>query len=265
MKQYLFLAIPSAFMMALEVWCFSLMTILSSLLGANITAANAIVLNVTGTTVMIPISIGVAAGIRIGNNIGRGDARNAKLACWVSFVIGEIFMVCNGLSLLLLRSILASAFTEDPGVVSIVLKLFPLAALFQIFDGAQVVLSGIIRGIGRQIMGAVCNFMGYYVIGLPVGSLLAFFIQWRETGLWWGLTIGLFVVSVTLFAFLTIFVDWKYECEYATKRLKDQEVDSVNLLSAESDSQEAPTDGIPDIMAEKGDNIEIKKVTVDRI
>jgi MATE family multidrug resistance protein len=248
-KQYLHLAIPSAFMMALESWCFSLVTILSSLVGPMITAANAIVLNVTYVTVMVPISVGVAAGVRIGNNIGKGDARSAKLACWMSFLVGEVFMAVNGLCLLLLRNVLATAFTDDAEIIKLVVVIFPLAALFQIFDGAQVVCSGVIRGMGRQVMGVIANFMGYYVIGLPVGAFLTFFMKWEETGLWWGLTIGLFGVSIALIAFLIIFVDWQQECEHAAKRMEEA-IDGEVLLPNENGK--VPNEVVlEDIMAEK--------------
>jgi MATE family multidrug resistance protein len=247
MKEYIKLAIPSALMLALEAWCFSLMTLLSSLLSATITAANAIVLNVSAMTIMVPISIGVAAGIRIGNNIGSGNTRGAKLACWSSLVVGVLIMACNGLLFVVLRRVLAMAFTDDLIVRDMVETILPIAALFQVFDGSQVICGGIIQGIGRQVMGVVANILGYYIIGIPVGSFLAFYIGWRVTGLWWGLAIGLIAVSIGLATILAVLIDWKKEAESAAIRISGQMDD---ITPAQSDGKPVNMAQIEDIMAQ---------------
>jgi len=71
----------------------------------------------------------------------------------------------------------------------------PLVALFQVFDGLGVVTGGILRAKGQQTVGAVLNLVGYYVVGIPAGLLLAFYGDMGIYGLWTGLTIALVTVA----------------------------------------------------------------------
>jgi MATE family multidrug resistance protein len=100
--------------------------------------------------------------------------------------------------------------------------------------------------MGRQLTGLLANVIGYYIIGLPVGALLAFYVGWRVAGLWWGLIIGLVVVSAGYIVYLAVLVDWNKEVELAAKRIQEQE-DDVNLLQEKE--QEASEVVLEDIMA----------------
>ena len=54
----------------------------------------------------------------------------------------------------------------------------------------QGVISGIIRGSGRQLIGAGVNFVSYYIFGLPVGIVLALVADLGALGVWSGLIIA---------------------------------------------------------------------------
>ena len=71
----------------------------------------------------------------------------------------------------------------------------PLVALFQVFDGLGTVTGGILRAKGQQNVGAVLNLAGYYVVGIPVGLVLAFHAGMGIYGLWAGLTMALVIVA----------------------------------------------------------------------
>lgn len=71
----------------------------------------------------------------------------------------------------------------------------PLVALFQVFDGLGVVTGGILRAKGQQTVGALLNLVGYYVVGIPAGLMLAFYAGMGIYGLWTGLTIALVIVA----------------------------------------------------------------------
>ena len=83
-------------------------------------------------------------------------------------------------------------------VLAVTATLLPIAGAFQLFDGTQVVGGGILRGMGRTRPAAVFNLLGYYGLGLPVAYYLAFEAGMGVTGIWWGLTLGLMVVAVSL-------------------------------------------------------------------
>jgi MATE family multidrug resistance protein len=123
-------------------------------------------------------------------------------------------MTASALAFALLPRVLGSIYTTDAAVIELAAALLPIAALFQIFDGTQAVGSGILRGAADTRAAAVINLVGYWLIGLPVGLILAFSppraggggdgaalcarLRCWPAGLWWGLTLGLMVVAVLL-------------------------------------------------------------------
>ena len=90
------------------------------------------------------------------------------------------------------------AFTNDPYLLSIGVRLLSIAAAFQLFDGTQAVATGVLRGVGDTRTPMVMNVVGHWVLGFPVGWALCFRYGWGVIGLWVGLSIGLTFVAVVL-------------------------------------------------------------------
>jgi len=147
---------------------------------------------------MVPLGVGDAASILVGHAVGRGDAEGARGSARAALVCGAGFMACTALVFLGLPRALAGLYTGDPGVVAVAAALIPLAGVFQVFDGLQVVAGGILRGLGETRVAMLVNFLGYWVLGLPVSYLLGFGAGWGAVGLWWGLVVGLGVVATVL-------------------------------------------------------------------
>lgn len=66
-------------------------------------------------------------------------------------------------------------------------RVFPLLAAALPGDGMNAVLGGVLRGAGRQTLGAAMNLLTFWVLGLPLAALLAFKAGWGIAGLWSGL------------------------------------------------------------------------------
>ena len=98
----------------------------------------------------------------------------------------------------LLPGPLGRLYTSDPGVISVVLALMPIAAVFQICDGLQVVSAGVLRGAADTGFPAAMAVLGYWALGLPAGWYLAFPLGLGARGLWWGFTVGLTAVAILL-------------------------------------------------------------------
>ena len=75
--------------------------------------------------------------------------------------------------------------------VALATALIRIAGVFQLFDGAQVVATGILRGAADTRMPMLMNLVGYFVLGVPIGALLCFALGWGVPGIWWGLVVGL--------------------------------------------------------------------------
>jgi MATE family multidrug resistance protein len=107
-------------------------------------------------------------------------------------------MAVSALIFIVFRNTLPLFYIGDAAVVSLAALLLPIAGAFQIFDGLQVVGGGLMRGMGRPQAGAIVNLIGFYVIGLPLGWLLAFPGELGIVGIWWGLAAGLGGVALML-------------------------------------------------------------------
>jgi MATE family multidrug resistance protein len=94
---------------------------------------------------------------------------------------------------------LIGLFTTDPAVLAVGTSLLLLAAVFQLFDGIQGVITGTLRGLGNTQIAMKVNLVAHWLIGLPVSYLLCFVVGWGVYGLWVGLSLGLIVTGVILF------------------------------------------------------------------
>ncbi len=89
------------------------------------------------------------------------------------------------------RNQIPHLFTHDPEVVKLVTDTLPVCAVMQLFDGMAAVSHGLLRGIGKQEFGGYANLVIYYVVALPISFGLGFGLDWKLTGLWTGVTLGL--------------------------------------------------------------------------
>jgi MATE family multidrug resistance protein len=115
-----------------------------------------------------------------------------------------MFMVVSGLTFVLIPERLIALFTTDPNVLSVGTSLLLLAAIFQLFDGIQGVITGTLRGLGNTRIAMNVNLVAHWLLGLPVSYLLCFVVGWGVWGLWIGLSLGLIVTGVILFWVWTV-------------------------------------------------------------
>jgi MATE family multidrug resistance protein len=195
-KRLFTLGVPVGFQIALEMWVFGAVAVIMGSIGATELAGHQIALNLSALSFMVPLGLAGAAAARVGNAIGSGDQERAWRAARIALTIGASVMAGFGLLFALLPEQLARLFTPDRAAIEMAAMLLPIAAAFQIADGTQVVGAGILRGTADTRFPAVIAFIGYWVLGLPVGLLLAFTLDWGPRGLWWGLTLGLASVAV---------------------------------------------------------------------
>lgn len=192
------LGLPAAVHLSLEVGVFSISTMLAGRLAPAALAAHQIVLNLASTTFMVPLGIASAGSVRVGQAIGRRDPLGAKHAGWTSLILGAGFMALAGLVMSLAPRWLVGQFSDDHEVLRIGVGLIFVAAIFQLFDGIQVVSTGILRGAGETKLPMVANLIAHWTIGLPIGYLLGLRFGWGAQGLWIGLSAGLIAAALFL-------------------------------------------------------------------
>lgn len=192
------LGAPIGIQIQLELAAFGVIGLLMGGLGTIEIAAHQVAINLASLTFMVPLGVASASAVRVGHAVGRADDHGARRAAASAMVCGAGFMACTALLFLALPRALAGVYTSDVQVVALAAALIPIAGVFQIFDGVQVVSSGILRGLGDTRAPMVINVLGFWLVGMPVSLGLAFPLELGPRGLWWGLVAGLAAVAALL-------------------------------------------------------------------
>jgi MATE family multidrug resistance protein len=194
------LGLPAAAQILFEGSVFALVTVWAARLDDASLAAHSIAVQVIATNYMIPLGISSAAAVRVGQAIGRGDARGARTAGWAALLLSTIFMGAAALAMTLAPRLIVRLFIADPAVVASGAVLLRIAAFFELFDGFQVVATGALRGLGDTRQPMIAHLLGYWVVGVPVAYVLCFPLHWGAAGIWVGLTAALILIGAALVA-----------------------------------------------------------------
>jgi MATE family, multidrug efflux pump len=199
-RELLRLGLPAASQLLAEIGAFTLATFLIGQLGAVVLAGHQIALNVASITYMVPLGIGSAAAVRVGHAVGAGDIPAAARAGWMALLFGSGFMSCAAVTLFFFSHPIARIYSPQAAVVASGATLLLVAAVFQLFDGLQVVATGALRGAGNTHIPMLANLIGYWLIGLPLGALLCFKLHYGAIGMWTGLCLALILIGSVLLA-----------------------------------------------------------------
>jgi len=222
--EFLSIGLPGMLQVMFE-WCaFEAIALLCGILPNREEAiigigANTIIMNVSSMCYMLYLGASVSGSVRVGNALGAGDVHRAEIASNITMVAGVIMALLNVSFLLTYRKVIPSLFTTDWDIAKKAQHLFLIAAVFQVPDAVNGSVQGIFRGSGRMALGAMWNFVAYYIIGIPFGYVMGVKLGYGVEGLWWGMTIGLCVISVGC-SVIVVRSDWKKLALEATTRLE---------------------------------------------
>jgi MATE family multidrug resistance protein len=199
-RRLLALGFPSAMQIFVEGAVFGAVTVMAARFDEVSLAAHSIAVNVISITFMVPLGISSAAAVRVGQAVGRKDPPGIAVSGWTALLLGAGFMSAAGLALAIVPRWIARLYTPEVAVIGASAALLRIAALFEIFDGLQVVAGGALRGLGDTRTPAIAHFVGYWIIGMPVAWFLCFTYGWGVTGIWVGLTSALILIGTLLLA-----------------------------------------------------------------
>mgnify|MGYP001346711113 FL=1 len=203
-KKIINLGYPSALQMMFEVGFFISGIWVCGIIGINYQAANQIALNLSSLTFMVALGLSVAATIRIGNQKGLNDYKNLKRIAISIFLITILIELIFALIFIIFSDLLPWLYLENNNnfdvleTVSLASKLLIIVALFQIFDGIQIVAQGALRGIQDVKIPSMICFLSYIIFGVPIMIYLGLYTDLKATGVWIGFLIGLMIASVLL-------------------------------------------------------------------
>lgn len=192
------LGIPIGIQTGLELGLFSFAAVMMGWIGSHALAAHQVTINIASTTFMVALGMGLAGSIRVGQHVGARAIERIRHATVATYLLAIGFM---GLCALLFVSVpesLVRLYTPDETVIALGAQLLLMAALFQVFDGAQVAGISILRGAGDTRGPMILGAVGYWLVGVPTGYYLAFHTSMGAVGIWAGLCFGLAVVSMLL-------------------------------------------------------------------
>lgn len=197
------LGAPVGLQFILEMGAFSLAGIWAGMVAREqgsdaVLAGHQVSLKLASMTFMVPLGISIAASVRCGHAVGRGDQEGVRRSVKVALAMGTGMMALFGLAFMWAPGYFSSLLNKDAAVLAVAVTLVPIAGIFQIFDGVQVVSNGILRGLADTFVPSVLQLIGFWGIGVPASYYLCFELEMGAPGLWWGLVCGLAAVSVIL-------------------------------------------------------------------
>ncbi|MBX3172871.1 MAG: MATE family efflux transporter [Gemmatimonadaceae bacterium] len=190
------LGFPIGLQFLAEAGAFGFATVMSGWLGTIVLAGHEITLALAGMTFMVPMGVAAAGSVMVGRAIGRGDVAASRRDAVAALVVGVGFMVSTAIVFAIVPNGLAGLFTVDAATRQLAALLIPIAAVFQVFDGTQVISASILRGAGDTRVPAILHALSFWAVGVPLGAWLAFGRGMGAAGIWWGLTAGLSAAAI---------------------------------------------------------------------
>lgn len=194
------------FPIAVALWCevalFALTSLFLSPLGTDMVASHQITLNTSSFIFMLPMSIGMATTILVGQRLGEGSPDKAKKVSYAALAVGLNITIVTAFITVYFRENIAAIFVSDAKVIAMAMPLLLLAALYQFSDTIQVVIAGALRGYKDTKAILYITIFCYWVIGMPVGytlSLTDFIVpHLGAMGFWIGFVVALTCAAICL-------------------------------------------------------------------
>jgi multidrug resistance protein, MATE family len=196
------LGLPIGAQNSVEYVTFAAISVFAGWFGADAISGHQIALNLASLMFMVPLGVGSAAAVLVGRAVGAGDVAHARRVAASALLAGAAWMILSACVLLAAPGLFARSYTSVPSVIAVAALLIPIAGLFQVFDGIQVVAAGVLRGAGDTRAPLIANVLGFWLMGMPVSLWLGFGAGLGVVGLWWGFVAGL--AGVALFLVLRI-------------------------------------------------------------
>ena len=192
------IGIPISLAILVEFVTFNSVSIILGRISGIYAAAQTLLCTFANMTFMIPLALSNAIAVKVGFANGAGNIKDLKKYSFVGISVSVLFMMVCALVYLSIPEILIKLFTNDSELIKITIPVLYILAMFEVFDGLQVSLSGIFKGLKRTTVVLISNMIGYWFIAIPLGILLAFKFRLSISGFW----IGIAVASIVLCALM---------------------------------------------------------------
>jgi len=197
-KELFKIGLPIGFSIFFETSIFAIITMLMSAYNTFTIAAYQAALNFTSILYMIPLSVSMALTILVGFEVGGNRYRDAKQYSFLGIGLAVFVSFFSAMILYFFRFQIASLYTTEQQVLELIASFLLFALLFQLSDAIQASAQGALRGYKDVNTSFFTTLIAYWVIGLPVGYILANFTELGPNGYWIGLISGLSAGAIGL-------------------------------------------------------------------
>jgi MATE family multidrug resistance protein len=203
MRQLVVIGAPIAVAFLLEYGLFSAAALLMGRLSTTALAAHQIALQITAILFMVPFGISMAATVRVGHAVGRGDPAGVRRAGLIAMLIGIAFAALCTLAVILLRFSIARLFlgedlTDADATIALAAGLLVIGGTYFVTDALQTIAAGALRGLKDTSVPLLFAAIGYWLVGFSTAYLLAFQTRLGPPGVWIGLSAGTLVYAALL-------------------------------------------------------------------
>lgn len=197
-KSLIKIGIPISCAIMVEFIAFNSIAIIMGRVSGVYAAAQNLVCTLTTVSFMVPLAISNAIAVKVGFANGAGNIKDLKRYSFVGVVMSVGFMLCSAFIFATFPQFLVKLFTQDNNLIKISIPVLYILSVFQVFDGLQVALSGIFKGMKRTGVVLISNFVAYWLISLPLGYTLAFHFHLNLRGFWYGLASAAIILCIIM-------------------------------------------------------------------
>lgn len=203
---------PTGGQVGLEVGLFSFAAVMMGWIGTVELGTHQVTINIAATTFMVALGTSIAGSIRVGMLIGARRRAAVRRSVVVTYAVSIAFMGICALAFIAIPEVLLRLYTSDPGILTLGRRLLFMAALFQLFDGAQVAGFSVLRGAADTRVPMMLALLSFWGVGAPAAYLIGFHTPLGAVGIWVGLCLGL-AGAATLLLFRVRAVLWRGSME----------------------------------------------------
>lgn len=193
-KNLVKIGLPISLAIMVEFVAFNSIAIFMGRVAGVYAAAQNLVCTLTTVSFMVPFAISNAIAVKVGFANGAGHFDEMRKYSYIGTSMSILFMIFSAIVFMTFPGQIVGIFTKDTNLFKIALPIMYILSVFQVFDGLQISLSGICKGLKQTNIVLIANFVAYWCISIPVGYLLAFKYKLMLSGFW----IGLVLSSITL-------------------------------------------------------------------
>ena len=162
-------------------------------------AAHNIICTLTSVAFMIPLAISNAVAVKVGFTNGAKYYKSLKSYAYTALIMSACVMACSSLLLGLFPEFIIRLFSEDTALIKVCVPIVYLLCCFQIFDGLQVTLSGIFKGLKNTKIVMISNIVSYWILAFPLGCVLGLQYKLNLFGFWCSLTVSSIFLCFIMF------------------------------------------------------------------